>query len=368
MTLKHRTPADGTFSPEGANQWNNDHNILESGGATLDVSAIADGEYLQRSGANIIGASMSGTPGPTGPTGPTGASGAAGQTGASPTGPVGPTGPSPTGPTGATGQIGATGPTGVSPTGPTGATGPSGPSPTGPAGSTGPSGASPTGPAGSTGPTGISPTGPAGPTGASPTGPTGPTGPDGVGLTGPLVTGPAGATGPSGPSGSAGTTGPSGPTGPRGIVVGQPSAQACYLTENSPTAINTLTILATSLQFLLNGGTPYKFQFRLPVGHTTGLRLGLTFPAAISMAAKVGIGLVTQGASFEFAGNINSSGQMIDSLSAAASSYAHINGDIYPSQTGTMQVIYACSTQVSGNTNQGLLLYSGGCGIIWAMA
>ena len=111
MTIKHKTPADGTFSGTGTTEWNNDHNIIEGGsGATLDVGTITDGQFLQRSGSNIISSAAAGPTGPTGATGNTG-----------PSGPTGTTGAGVAGPTGPTGGIGNTGPSGPSgPAGPAG--------------------------------------------------------------------------------------------------------------------------------------------------------------------------------------------------------------------------------------------------------
>src|SRR5689334_2641764 len=104
-SIKHKTPADGTFSATGATEWNNDHNLVEGGSAaTLALGTIVDGEFLIRVGSVIQ--SQAGGGGATGPTGPTGAAGASGTTG----------------PTGAAGAQGTTGPSGPSgPTGPTGA-------------------------------------------------------------------------------------------------------------------------------------------------------------------------------------------------------------------------------------------------------
>lgn len=349
MSLTHKTPADGTFSAQGAAEWNKDHNIIEGGGATLEAGAIPDAEFLQRSGAQIIGATMA--QGPAGPTGPAGQTGPTGPSGA--TGPQGATGPS--GPSGPQGQTGATGPTGIGLTGPTGAMGA-------------------TGATGQVGATGFSPTGPTGPMGASPTGPsgiTGPTGPEGAtgGLLGTGPTGPSGPSGATGPMGEAASGG--GQTGPSGLSRG-PSAQFCYLTQDSVTQDATALIDATGLKFTLAANTPYLFRFRLPwrissVAHT-GIKIGLTFPGAKTMDARVGIiPIFTRNAAAEVQGNINSSGGFVEADNVAGSAdfvgIAAIDGSIFSSSVGTLQVQFANSSGASGPS-----LRQGGCGIMWAMA
>jgi hypothetical protein len=116
VSISHKTPADGTFSSTGQSAWDDAHNLIEGGsGATLDIGAIIDGEFLIRVGNDIVSSASAG--GPTGPTGITGATG--------PTGVTGPTGTSLSGPTGPTGVAGATGPSGAD--GAAGSTGPTGP-------------------------------------------------------------------------------------------------------------------------------------------------------------------------------------------------------------------------------------------------
>lgn len=381
MGVKHQTPADGTFSPTGASAWDDEH--LVSGDVDFGGNAII----------NAIGMTGAiGLTGPTGPsgadglTGPTGADGTTGSTGAQgPTGPTGVTGPSgpsgsqgPTGPTGAQGLTGASGPTG--PTGALGPTGPSGPTgvpgTTGPTGPSGPSGAQgPTGPTGSQGVTGASgPTGPAGVTG--PTGPSGPTGVAGVtgpsGPSGPQGTTGVGITGPTGPSGSSGTgiTGPSGPTGPAGGAGGSPSSQGIAMLADSVTA-SLLLRTAPSLSFNIASGIPYQFQYRIPwrsTTITTGIRAGLTFPAAISVSAKVGVPVAADGVGSEFQGTLTTSGDVVVGTSApggtGAVGYLVIDGTILCSGSGLLNVIYAA--EVSGAA--AVSLRQGGTGILWAFA
>lgn len=60
MGITHSTPADGTFSGTGTTAWNADHVIAESGGQALTVGAIADNEFVKRSGTTLIGGTPSG--------------------------------------------------------------------------------------------------------------------------------------------------------------------------------------------------------------------------------------------------------------------------------------------------------------------
>lgn len=111
----------------------------------LTIGAILDGQYLIRSGTNVVGITGIGETGPTGPIGITGSTGPIGSTGftgfTGPTGATGLAGPiGPTGQIGASGPIGQTGPTGLGDTGVSGPTGPTGPSGSGSIGPTGPPG------------------------------------------------------------------------------------------------------------------------------------------------------------------------------------------------------------------------------------
>lgn len=69
MGITHSTPADGTFSPDGSNAWNDEHVLAESGGQALTVGAISNGQYLQRSGTAIVGAAGTSVSTPTYPGG-----------------------------------------------------------------------------------------------------------------------------------------------------------------------------------------------------------------------------------------------------------------------------------------------------------
>lgn len=304
VTVTHTTSSDDTFSPAGAAAWDAEHTVV------LDTDGLT---------------------GPTGPSGGDGAQGAAG----------------PTGPTGAVGSTGAQGNQGnAGPTGPTGAQGNQG----------------------NVGPTG--PTGPSGATGANSTVP-GPTGPTGPGLTGPTgaqgVAGPTGPSGPAGPSGPSGPAGPTGPTGPAGGG-GAPSARAVVMLANAPTASINTTLTAPSLGFPVASGVPYQFRYQIPwntgIG-TCGLKLGVIFPAFISCSIQVTIPVAAPGTGAYLVGDVSTSGTLITGTSAPtlANNSALIEGEIYLSGSGNLNVIYASEVA----TASGVRLMAGGSGIIWAM-
>lgn len=312
MTIKHKTTADASFSATGTTEWNNDHNLVEGGGATLDLGSIVDGEFLKRVGSSIVSSASGG-----GATGPTGSNGAAGSTG--PTGANGAAGP--TGPTGSNGSAGGTGPSG--PSGPSGANGA--------AGATGPSGAN--GAVGATGPTGSN----------GIAGPTGPTGANGN----------TGATGPSGPSG------PSGPTGPTG---------ANLLKTDADTATNVGSALTEhpSLKFNLTSGRTYIFAYKLLMQSAlaaNGLKVGLTFPAATVVSAIAYLPESADGVSAQTTGYITTSGDSVTGPSMPTVNVpliVEINGTIRPSANGTLALGYAGELA----TTQGIVLRIASVGIL----
>lgn len=307
VTVTHATPADDTFSPTGAAAWDEEHTtVLDTDGLTGPT-----GE-----------AGAQGNQGPTGPTGEAGAAGVDGDDGAQ--GPTGPTGAGLTGPSGAQGAIGPTGPTGAGLTGPTGANS-TVPGPTGPSGPAGPSG----------------PSGPAGPSG------------------------PSGPAGPSGPSGPAGPTGPTGPDGGGG----NPSARSVFAAVDRPTASNANVLTHPSLAFAVSSGVPYQFRYHIPyrVGlGTTGIRIGLVFPATTSCAIAATIPIAADGTARVLVGGIANSGKLVTGTSSPSldDNDVLIEGSILCAGSGVLNVIYA--NEVSAAT--GVVIKAGATGIIWAMA
>lgn len=138
---------------------------------------------------------------------------------------------------------------------------------------------------------------------------------------------------------------------------------------DSPTASALVTLTAPSLRFAISSGIPYKFRYDIPwnVGlGTTGLRVGLLFPAAISCAISVTIPIAVDGAASAFVGGIASSGKMVVGTSAPTlvNNYCLIEGQLFCSGSGNLDVIYG--SEVSAPT--GPVLKAGGGGIIWALA
>lgn len=111
------------------------------------------------------------------------------------------------------------------------------------------------------------------------------------------------------------------------------------------------------------------FEYRIPwktgLG-AAGLKLGLTFPAVISCAINVTIPIAAPGTAQNQEGAINVSGTMITGTSAPTldNNFAHIEGQIYCSGSGNLDVIYACEVA----TASGIVIKSGAAGILWAMA
>lgn len=244
-------------------------------------------------------------------------------------------GPGPTGPTGAQGATGPTGATGADSTvaGPTGVIGPTGVTGAGVAG--------PTGAAGAIGPTGVTGAGVAGPTGAA--GPIGPTGITGAGVAGP--TGAAGATGPTGNDGAAGPTGAIGPTGPTGAA-GAGGGSSVRMQSNTATGTTTGLVTASGQIFALTSGTTYNFKWNVLFqsgAASNGLRLGLTFPAATIVAAKVEIPIAAPGVDCFFEGCVITSGASVAATAtqAANTTYmATVEGTIRPSANGNLALMF----------------------------
>lgn len=209
------------------------------------------------------------------------------------------------------------------------------------------------GPAGPVGPSGAD--GAAGPVG--PTGPTGPAGADGAqgpqGAQGPA--GAAGAQGPQGIQGPIGSTGPAGTTGPQGPS-GDASAVTCKLTADAAALTSTTLANVTGLSFAVTAGSYYSFEFVVlfqSAATTTGLRLGLTLPAATGYSASVDIPIAADGTAGTLHGWLTSSGDSVlgSGVQAAATTYAAtIRGFVLPSATGTLQVQAATEVASSAIT------------------
>lgn len=274
--------------------------VTHSTTATGGESAGLVGQAAWNADHTVVGE------GPTGATGPTGAAGATGASG--PTGAIGLTGASgPTGAAGVTGAVGATGAAGV-----TGATGPSG----------------------ATGLTGAS--GPTGAVGA--TGPSGATGPTGVGLTG--------ASGPTGASGTAGFT-------------------TVKMNSDTATGGTTALITASGMIFALTSGNVYYFEFyaQHQGGTTSGLALGLTFPAATVVSANVNLPLTATSGQL---GSISTSGGSVvgaGCLGQTVNALATISGTIVPTANGNLALMWGCEI----STGAGVRIRQGSVGFLYTI-
>jgi hypothetical protein len=103
---------------------------------------------------------------------------------------------------------------------------------------------------------------------------------------------------------------------------------------------------ASGLGFAVASGVTYAFEFR-PIFRsavaTNGIRLGLTFPAAVIFAATARIPIAADGAGGEFQGWITTSGDAVigTGVQTANTSYvAEVKGTIRPSANGNVQLQY----------------------------
>src|SRR5260221_12401444 len=72
MTITHKKTAtlpDQAGVEVNKAEWNDDHRIIEGGGATLAVGTINDGELLTRTGGSVSSTPLTGAAGPAGATG-----------------------------------------------------------------------------------------------------------------------------------------------------------------------------------------------------------------------------------------------------------------------------------------------------------
>lgn len=125
------------------------------------------------------------------------------------------------------------------------------------------------------------------------------------------------------------------------------------LSANLPTLSTNALANATGLFFALQSGITYGFQF-FPIFRThlatNGIKLGLTFPAAVMVTANVRIPVAADGVSGEFQGWITSSGDSVigSGVQSTGTNYlAEIFGTIRPSANGNLQVQYASELTAS---------------------
>lgn len=163
--------------------------------------------------------------------------------------------------------------------------------------------------------------------------------------------------GPSGQDGAQGTVGPAGAQGPSGDA----SAITCKITADAAALTSATLANVTGLGFAVTAGNYYSFEFVVlfqSAATTTGLRLGLTLPAATVYSASVDIPIAADGAGGSMQGWLTTSGDSVlgTGVQAATTTYAAtIRGMILPSASGTLQVQAATEVAASAITiKQGL--------------
>lgn len=177
-------------------------------------------------------------------------------------------------------------------------------------------------------------TGAIGTTGATgPTGAIGPTGPSGA-------AGAAGATGASGPTGSAGATGPSGTAG----------FSTKKMLDDSATGATSGLVTASGMVFAVASGNTYYFEFytNFHSNTTCGLRLGLSFPAAVVVSASANIPLTVASSLF---GVINASGGSVTATTAPGTgvpAMASVFGTLVPDANGNLALLYCNEVSTTG--------------------
>jgi hypothetical protein len=101
---------------------------------------------------------------------------------------------------------------------------------------------------------------------------------------------------------------------------------------------------ATSLSFSAVAGKVYKYNFNIlytSAATGTGIKLGLTYPAATTASGKASIPIGADGTATIFYGLITSSGDIVigtGTPAASTTTYATVQGIIIPSTTGTVQL------------------------------
>ena len=125
---------------------------------------------------------------------------------------------------------------------------------------------------------------------------------------------------------------------------------------------------ATGLSFAIVSGTYYHFKFYITfrsAATTTGIRLGLTFPAITRFASTANIPIAADGAGGLWQGWITTSGDAVvgTGVQAINTDYlAIVEGNILPSADGTLQLQFA--TEVAGSA---VTVRQGSCGVLYSL-
>lgn len=181
------------------------------------------------------------------------------------------------------------------------------------------------------------------------------------------ATGVAGATGATGPAGAtgAGETGAVGPTGPTGPAGGGGGTTLVRMGSNTATGTTTAMVTASGMTFAVTSGNTYWFRFDVAFdcnNTTVGVRLGLTFPAAIAVSAHAEAAIDPSTKAYALI--LASSGSVLTTRVNASSvaQYGHITGHIEPSASGTLALIWASEL----STTAGARILAGTNGILIA--
>lgn len=156
----------------------------------------------------------------------------------------------------------------------------------------------------------------------------------------------------------------------RGIRVSsaQPSITAVKKTTDQTFVATTTLANATDLSFSVISGHYYKFEFDVLFQSntsTTGLKVSVTTPTFTRFGAAVSIPIAGDGVDAQFEGDITSSGDAVSGTDVAATGtdyVAHIEGVIFPSASGTVQVQAAC--EVAAGT---ITVRQGSVGLLYDM-
>lgn len=149
--------------------------------------------------------------------------------------------------------------------------------------------------------------------------------------------------GPKGDMGAASTV--PGPAGPASTVPGPPGpgSQLTRTTVDQAIAVVALTAV-TGMSFPVVAGTLYRYRFDVifrTAALTTGIGIGLTYPAATSAAASVRIPFAADGAASTWHGALTSSGDSVLSTGVPVINSDHhavVEGTVLPSANGTVQL------------------------------
>jgi hypothetical protein len=125
-------------------------------------------------------------------------------------------------------------------------------------------------------------------------------------------------------------------------------------------------VTASGITFAVTSGLSYKFEFQALWNcnvTTNGFKVGLTFPAAITVAANA---WVPTTASAQVLGAITASGGSVTGTSTptSATTYmAEISGTITPSANGNVALMWGCEL----STSAGVALLRGTNGILYQL-